>query len=184
MEFIKYSSLISTPLFGTIALLIIRQLPEFSFKKHTISKSVYFIKHKTQLLIFRLNFFFKMTLDLFFSYYLINNFKISITSHLFWLIIIPPILFGTLSYFIMGEKYGLIHRILIFSYGILFGLSGVFLAYMTNNKVFLYITISLVIISNYLILEFFAKRKINVFVQVISMGLMYGWLLTYVFQYL
>jgi hypothetical protein len=182
-DIFKYFSLISTPLFALIALFIIKQLPDFSLKKHTISKSIYFIKHKNQLTIFKLNFFLKMILDQCFSLYLINYFKLSIASPLFWPLILPPILFGLLSYFVMGS-YTLIHRILVFSFGILFGISAVLLAYKIGNLYFYFTTILIVLVSNFLILEFFAKRKINVIVQIVSMSLMYGWLLIYVFKYL
>lgn len=179
----KYLSLISTPIFMTVALLLIKKTSGFTFKKHTISKTIYFIKDKKHFLIFRLNFILKSTLDLLFVYFLIFHLKILPTSPLFWLLIIPPILFGLLSYFVMGS-HTLIHRILIFSYGILFGLSTILLANLTGNKIFLYVTIFGAITSNFLIFEFFLKRKINVFVQTISMALMYIWLLVYIFNFL
>lgn len=182
-QIFKYFSLISTPLFGLVSFLIVKSLPDFSFKKHTISKSVYFIKHKTTLSIFRLNFILKMILDLFFSWYLIDRLKILCNAPLFWLLILTPLLFGVLSYFVMGT-YTLIHRILIFSYGILFGLSGILLSYQTNSLIFFCLTLLIVLISNFLIFEFFIKRKINVFIQIMSMSLMYGWLVLYVFRYL
>ena len=183
-EFFKYFSLISTPLFGVIALMIIKNLPEFSFKKDTISKSVYFIKHPTQLLIFRLNFVLKMMFDLCFSWYLIGRLKILFNSPLFWLLVTPPILFGSLSFFIMGKKYAFFHRVIIFSYGILSGISGIYLAKITSNSSFVNLTIFFVIVSNILILGTFIAKKINVFIQVISVSLLYSWLVVYVFQYL
>lgn len=182
-EIFKYFSLISLPLFLVTALLIIKKVPDFSFTKHTISKTVLFIKDPFHMFIFQFNFIIKAIFDLFFALYLINNLKILSTSPLFWLVIIPPFLFGALGFFVMG-RHTLIHRILIFSYGILFGLSGIFLAYKTGNLFFFYSTILISLISNFLILEFFFKRKINVFVQAISMSLMYGWMIIYVFRFL
>lgn len=182
-EIFKYFSLFSLPIFLVIALFLIKKIPDFSFKKHTISKTALFLKDPNQMLLFRLNFVIKSLFDLCFIYYLINRFNFSLTSPLFWLLIIPPFLFGALGFFVMGS-YTMIHRMLIFSYGILYGISGIFLAYMTGDLFFFFVTILISLISNVLILEFFFKRKINVFVQSISMSLMYGWLIVYIFLYL
>lgn len=179
----KYFGLISLPLFLVIPLFLIKKIPDFSFKKHTISKTALFLKDPHKMFIFRLNFVVKALFDLCFIWYLINRFNLTTSSPLFWLLIIPPFLFGALGFFVIGT-YTFIHRIIIFSYGILFGLSGIFLAYMTEDLFFFYLTILISLISNFLILEFFLKRKINVYVQAVSISLMYSWLILYVFRYL
>lgn len=117
-EIFKYFSLISMPLFSAIALLLIKNEPDFSFSKHTISKSIYFIKHPIKMLIFRLNFIIKMLLDFGFVWYLILHLKISFGSPLALFLILSAILFGSLAYFIMG-KYTIIHKIIIYSYGVI-----------------------------------------------------------------
>lgn len=183
LEIFKYFSLFSLPIFLVITLFLIKKIPDFSFKKHTISKTALFLKDPGQMFLFRLNFVIKSLFDLCFIYYLINRFNFSVSSPLFWLLIIPSFLFGALGFFVMGT-HTMIHRILIFSYGILYGISGIFLAYMTGDLFFFYTTILISIISNFLILEFFFKRKINVIVQAVSMSLMYGWMIIYVFRFL
>lgn len=183
LEIFKYFSLISLPLFSAIALLLIKKIPDFSFKKHTISKTALFLKDPRQMFIFRSNFVIKSLFDLCFVWYLIKRFNFSVTSPLFWLLLVTSFLFGALGFFVMGT-HTIIHRIIIFSYGIIFGLSAIFLAYITGNSFFFYITILISMISNFLILEFFFKRKINVFVQFVSMSLMYSWMIVYVFRYL
>jgi len=125
-----------------------------------------------------------MILDISFSYYLINSLKIISSSPLFWLLLIPPVLFGSLSFFIIGKKYAFAHRIIIFSYGIMVGMGGINLAQMTGDMLFITTTIFLVCFSNILILGSFIARKINVFVQVFSVVMMYGWFLVYIFKYL
>lgn len=182
-EVFKYFSLISAPLFGAIALSIVKNTPDFSMSKHTISKSVYFIKHPTKMFLFRLNFIIKAVLDLGFILYLANHLKLSLHSPIPTLMILSAILFGSLSYFIMG-RYTTVHRIIVFTYGILMGLSGIWLAQMTGNINFVRLTVLLVIISNFLMISFFLAKRINVFIQVICMSLLYSWLLLLVFRYL
>ena len=182
-EIFKFFSLISAPLFGFIVLTVVKNTPDFSFSKHTISKSVYFIKHPTKMFIFRLNFIIKAVLDLGFILYLANHLKLSLHSPIPTLMILSAILFGSLSYFIMG-KFTTVHRVIVFTYGILMGLSGIWLAQMSGNTNFVRLTVLLVIISNFLMISFFLSRRINVFVQVICMSMLYSWLLLLVFRYL
>jgi len=179
----KFFSLISAPLFGIIALSVVKNTPDFSLSKHTISKSVYFIKHPTKMFIFRLNFIVKAVLDLGFVLFLASRLKLSLYSPIPALMILSAILFGSLSYFIMG-RFTTVHRVIVFTYGILMGLAGILLAQMTGNINFVKLTILLVILSNFLMISFFLAKKINVFVQVICMSLLYGWLLLLVFRYL
>jgi len=179
----KFFSLISALLFGIIALSVVKNTPDFSLSKHTISKSVYFIKHPTKMFIFRLNFIVKAVLDLGFIFYLVSHLKISLYSPIPTLMIISAVLFGSLSYFIMG-RYTTVHRIIVFTYGIMMGLSGIWLAQLTGNINFVRLTVLLVILSNFLMIGFFLAKKINVFVQAVCMSLLYGWLLLLVFSYL
>lgn len=182
-EVFKYFSLISAPLFGVIALSIVKNTPDFSLSKHTISKSVFFINHPTKMFIFRLNFIIKAVLDIGFIFYLAFHLKMSLYSPIPTLMILSAILFGSLSYFIMG-RYTTVHRIIVFTYGIMMGLAGIWLAQMTGNINFVNLTILLVILSNFLMISFFLAKKINVFVQALCMSLLYGWLLLLVFKYL
>lgn len=182
-EVFKYFSLISAPLFGVIALSIVKNNPDFSMSKHTISKSVFFIKHPTKMHIFRSNFIIKAVLDLGFILYLASHLRLSFYSPIPTLMILSAILFGSLSYFIMG-RYTTVHRIIVFTYGIMMGLAGVGLAQMTGNVNFVRLTVLLVILSNFLMISFFLAKKINVFVQAVCMSLLYSWLLLLVFRYL
>lgn len=182
-EVFKYFSLISAPLFGVIALSIVKNTPDFSLSKHTISKSVYFIKHPTKMFIFRSNFIIKAVLDLGFIFYLSSHLRMSLQSPIPSLMILSAVLFGSLSYFIMG-RYTTVHRIIVFTYGVMMGLAGIWLAQMTGSANFVKLTISLVILSNFLMISFFLAKKINVFVQVICMSMLYSWLLLLVFGYL
>ncbi|MCR4313219.1 MAG: hypothetical protein NUV58_03155 [Candidatus Roizmanbacteria bacterium] len=182
-DIFKFFSLISAPLFGVIALSIVKNTLDFSLSKHTISKSVYFIKHPIKIFMFRLNFIIKAVLDIGFILYLASHLKLSLYSPIPTLMILSAILFGSLSYFIMG-KYTTVHRIIVFTYGIMMGLAGIWLAQMTGNINFVRLTVLLVILSNFLMISFFLAKRINVFIQVICMSLLYSWLLLLVFRYL
>ena len=182
-EIFKFFSLISAPLFGAIALSVVKNTPDFSLSKHTISKSVFFINHPTKMFIFRLNFIIKAALDLGFVFYLTSHLRMFLYSPIPTLMILSAILFGSLSYFIMG-RYTTVHRIIVFTYGITMGLAGIWLAQMTGNINFVNLTILIVILSNFLMISFFLAKKINVFVQALCMSLLYGWLLLLVFKYL
>ena len=181
-DIFKFFSLISAPLFGVIALSIVKNTPDFSLSKHTISKSVYFIKHPTKMFMFRLNFIIKAVLDLGFILYLVSHLRLSLYSPIPTVMIISAILFGSLSYFIMG-RYTTVHRIIIFTYGMTMSLAGIQLAQMTGNINFIRLTILLVILSNFLMISFFLAKKINVFVQVICMSLLYSWLLLNIYTF-
>ncbi len=182
-EIFKFFSLISAPLFGVIVLFIVKNTPDFSLSKHTISKSVFFINHPTKMFIFRLNFIIKAALDLGFILYLASHLKMYLYSPIPTLMILSAILFGSLSYFIMG-RFTTVHRAIVFTYGIMMGFAGIWLAQMTGNINFVRLTVLLVIVSNFLMIGFFLAKKINVFVQVICMSLLYSWLLLLVFGYL
>lgn len=182
-EIFKFFSLISAPLFAAIALSVVKNTPDFSLSKHTISKSVYFIKHPAMMFVFRSNFIIKAVLDLGFIFYLVSHLRMPLYSPIPTLMIVCAILFGSLSYFIMG-RFTTVHRVIVFTYGILMGLSGIWLAQMTGNINFVRLTVLLVILSNFLMISFFLAKKINVFIQVICMSLLYSWLLLLVFRYL
>lgn len=169
------------PLFMAIALLLIKKLPDFSFKKHTISKTVYFLKHPINMFIFRMNFIVKAILDLGFVYYLKFHFKIS--NPLAFLLILSVILFGSLSYFIMG-KYTISHKIIIYSYIALWSIFQIYFAQLTENIFFLKLTYLLTAIELLLSFGFLFAKKTNVFVQAVCAFLSYSWLVIFVFRYL
>lgn len=169
-EFFKYFSLISMPMFTTIALLLIKKIPDFSFKKYTISKTALFLKDPHQMFIFRLNFVAKALFDLFFIWYLINRFNLTISSPLFWLLISTPFLFSLLAYYIVG-KHTVIHKIIVYSYGIIWAVCQVILAQNTGDIFFMKFTNILSFIVLTLAFGFLFIKKTNVIVQAVYITL-------------
>jgi len=182
-EIFKYFSLISLPLFLVIALLLIKKIPDFSFKKHTISKTALFLKIPYHMLIFRVNFILKSILDLGFSWYLIHRLKIAYNSPLFLLLIFCPIIFALLAIYLVG-KHTLEHRIIIYGFGVLWSLVQVFLAQMTGNNLFIFLTYFLSLSALIIAFGFLFIKKTNVFVQILCIIIFYVWLILYVFWFL
>lgn len=182
-EIFKYFSIISMPLFMIIAFLLIKKLPDFSFSKHTISKTALFIKDPFHMFIFRLNFIIKTLLDLGFVWYLIFRLKISFGSSLSWLLILSTLLFSLLAYFLVG-RHTFIHRIIIYGYGVLWAIIQILLAQMTGNLTFIFYTNLLSISTLVIAFGYLFAEKTNVFVQAVCIVLLYSWLLIFIFKYL
>jgi len=183
LETFKYFSLISLPLFLIIALFLIKKVPEFSFKKHTISKTALFLNNPFQLLIFRFNFILKSLLDLGFTWYLIDRFKFKATSPLFWLLIICPVIFSLLACYLVG-KHTFAHRIIIDGYGVLWSIVQILLAQITSSSLFIEITYILSVSALIIAFGFLFAKKTNVIIQAVCISLLYGWLILFVFRYL
>ena len=182
-EIFKYNSIISTPLFTIIALVLIKRTIGFSFSKSTVSKSIFHLKGWTNRVIFRLNFILKSLLDFGFALFLINKFSITYYSPLGLSLILAFIFFGLLAYFIEG-KYSVMHKILVYSGGIFWAVSQILLAQLTRDSLFILFTNALTFIVLGLTLGFFFIKKTNVIVQAVCIFLLYYWLILFVFRYL
>jgi len=182
-EFFKFNSLISVPLFSAIAFLLIRKAEGFSFRKHTISMSVNLLNRQTLSFIFRSNFFLKAILDLGFHLYVINYFKIPIFSPVAMSLILSAVLFGLLAIFIEG-KYSFIHKLIIYSSGILWATAQFFIVKFLKDNNFILFTYIAVSIPVFLGLGFLFVKKTNVLIQIICLSIWYVWLILFVFKYL
>lgn len=182
-EVFKYNTLISIPLFGVIALLLIKRTTEFSFLKSTVSKSILVLRGKTNRIIFRLNFILKALLDFGFIWYLIVKFDIPFNSLLAWFLILSVSLFASLSYFIEG-KHSLIHKIVIYSVGIFWALSQIYLSYLIRNVSFIRFSYFASFIPGILAFGFLFTKKTNVIVQAFCVSILYSWLIIFIFLYL
>ena len=182
-EIFKYNSLISIPLFLFISLQLVKKVPDFSFSKHTISKSILFFKSPADRIIFKLNFIIKSLLDFGFFLYLVNRFELTYYSSLAWFLFLSIMFFLVLAYFIEG-KFSVIHKVLIYGIGVFWTVCEILLAQLTNAPVFILFTnLSTVIV---LILAFGSlfANKTNVFVQVVCASIMYLWIGIFVFKFL
>src|SRR3989344_8989876 len=134
-DFFKFNSLISVPLFAIIYLLLIKKIPELSFHKYTVSKSINFLNNPLQTIIFRLNFIVKALLDFGFALFLIQYFSISFGSLISLTLIFSAILFGSLAYFTEG-KYTVIHHLTIYSSGVLWAIGQISAARLVGDWAF------------------------------------------------
>ena len=182
-EFFKYNSVLSIPLFALVALLLIRNAPNFSFSKHTVSKSVLFLDQSTHALIFRLNFLIKGLLDLGFVLYLLYFFKISLNSAPALCLILSALLFGSLAYFVEGT-HSIVHKIVTYSSGVLWALGQLYFGQLTGDAFFRHFTNIMVAIPIILAFGFMFAKKTNVIVQALCMAIWYIWLVVFVFNYL
>lgn len=184
-EFFKYNTLISIPLFAIIALLIVKKTPDFSFRNHTFSKSIYFLNHPKQILVFRLNFLLKALLDIGFVLYLIQYFKIGFTSVLSISLLSSAVLFGLLAFFVEGkEKQTLLHRIITYGSGFLWSIGQLIIASLIGTSGFTIFTVIIVFVCMALLLGFLFMKRTNTVVEIICMCLWYIWLIIFVYNYL
>lgn len=183
LEIFKYNSLISIPLFSVITLFLIKGTPCFSFSKHTVSKSIFFLTHPIKNWIFRFNFVVKALLDLSFDLYVLHHLHISYTAPVAFILCVSALFFGLLAYFTEG-KYTVLHVIFIYSHIVLWTIGHILIAYVVGNGAFLLFTI--IFLSSSVILGFWSlfTSKTNVLVQAVCMSILYTWLLIFVFQYL
>src|SRR3989339_2008663 len=179
-EIFKYNSLISVALFSIISLSLIKRTKDFSFFKHTISKSILFLKHPIHTLIFRLNFLIKALLDLGFAWYISDYFKVSPLSPIFISISLSALLFGSLSYYIEG-RYSTIHKIITYSSGIFWSIGMFYIGQLTGNNFFIHLTNIAILAPLILTFSYLFVKKTNIFVQALCMSVYYVWFLILVF---
>lgn len=182
-DIFKYNGLISVPLFAIISFLLIKKKTNFSFSQYTISKSILFLHNRIQRIIFRLNFLLKALLDLGFTWYIIHFFKLPFNSPVIWSLLLSSVLFGSLSYFIEGT-HSTVHKIIVYSSGVLWVLSQIYLSSLTRDPLFIGLTNAMTAIFTVLTFWFMFAKKTNVFIQALCMVILYSWLAVFVFNYL
>ena len=179
----KYNAILSLPLFAIIAFFLIRQAPTFSLSVQTISKALPFLERSSLRWIFRLNFILKALLDIGFVWYVLSFFEIPYSSPLAWMLPISSVLFGSLAYF-TDDAYAVLHKIIIYTYGVLCATSYIYLARITDDRYFVLATYMVGAITSALAFYFLLVRKTNVYVQVVCTTILYIWLLFFVIRYL
>jgi len=182
-EILKYATVISQPVFAIIALILIKKTPGFSFAKHTISKSILLMEKSSFKYIFSANFLLKSILDLGFLWYILFKFNLVLNSSVGRLLLTSILMFASLAYFVEG-KHKVIHRIIIYTLGILWMAVQELLAHMTGSFAFGlftdFVTFTVAVIAYWGI---FTKKE-NVIIQIICMSLLYSWLLVFVLMFL
>lgn len=179
----KYGSIVSLPLFGFMAFVLINKVDNFFLSKQKISKLVHFIENSRHLLIFRLSFIIKSFLDLCFGLYVIQYFKLSYFSPLAILFFISSALFASLSYF-TDKAFYRTHKFIVYLYGFILALTQIYLSYIIGDISLIILAYSTAFISSALAFYALVNRKTNVYIQIVCTSLLYIWLVILVFRYL
>ena len=182
-EFLKYSYLLSVPLFTILGLLLIKDSPSFSLRKYTVSESILHLKSPLYISIFRLNFIIKALLDFGFAVYVLNYFQIPYGSIISISLFVSAFLFGTLAYFTEG-KHTTSHRVIVYTSGMLWGLGHILLVRSIGVDTFLVQTTVAIITPIVIGFWFLFTHKTNAIVQAICISIWYVWLWVFVSQYL
>lgn len=182
-EIFKYCSLISLPLFISVALLLIKKTSNFSISESTISKSVRNLDKPVHKIVFKLNFIIKAILDLGFSWYIIIKLRQPLFSSLTFFLILYVLFFGLLAFY-TEENNSPIHRVLVYGLGVFWMISQTLLAFLTQNLLFIIFTNIQVLTIVLLAFGALFSKKTNVFIQIICVLIMYLWYVIYVFKFL
>ena len=182
-EIFKYGSLVSLPLFSIVALALVWRVPEYSLRKHTVSKSILFFRDPMRRLIFRLNFIPKAVLDTGFVVYVLHKFSIPFTSVFAWCLILAASLFALLAYFDY-KKHHLLHGIIIYSIGVLWAIGLMYISTLTKTHWFFWFSIVTAGFPAVIAFVYLAINKTNVWVQALCMSILYTWFVIFVFSFL
>lgn len=183
MNWLKYGSIISVPLFSVIALSLIKVTKGYSFTRSTISRSILHLENSRTRLVFRLNFVVKSLLDFGFALYALNFFNIKTNSFWFWPWITSALLFGSLAYFVEGTHHRN-HKIITYTSGALWILGTIYFAFFVGDFYFKLGTIIVMALVSILTFGASCLKKTNVVLQAMCVILMYGWVISFIVQYL
>ncbi|MFO0703118.1 MAG: hypothetical protein U0525_00120 [Patescibacteria group bacterium] len=179
----KYSALASFPLFGVVVMWLITTLKNVDYSQHTISRTIMLLKNPTHRLIYRASFIVKAVMDLIFAIYVIQDLR------LFWLspigisLVLIPILFGSLAYYVEGE-FDIAHKRLVYAFIILWGFCQISLSFVTQDLSFVLMTIVSSIIVGLLVLYYMYRNIANIYIQGFCTIMLYFWLFVFVTKYL
>ncbi len=180
---LKYTGLLSIPLFLIIAFSLIAQAPGYSYRQHSISKTILFLEHTKYKFLFRLNFIFKAIIDMCFLGYLVQVLHLSYLSPIVWIFVLGSLLFGSLA-FILVSNMELLHVIVIYTAIVLWALFEVLVAGVVGVSWFTVFTWLVACISTAIAFWFLYIRNITVVVQVICTVMVYSWLIVFVTKFL
>ncbi len=158
------------------------KIPNFSFSKFTISQMSYFL-NPNQLSFFNLLFFVKSFLDLSFTFYVFQRFKLPVYSPaaLSWLMSVLS--FGLLGFF-PTHQFFYIHLTIVYVLFFFWTLSEFLFARMTNNDDFKFLTNNLLLIQLTTIFLFIATNNFNGVFEITYMFLVFFWLMIFIGRYL
>lgn len=179
----KYFGIISLPLFLVIAFWCIRQTEGHQLHKHSISKSILFLKNPFYRLIFRLNFVLKSLLDFLFLLYIKDHLQLSFTSPAIITLGIAIALFALLSLVIEGSTHAL-HLIIIYAAGVIWAISNILMALYIAVNWFTLVTYVMASIPWIIGFGALFLRRITVYVQLVCIVFIYSWTMLFVLKFL
>lgn len=163
--------------------MLVRKTTGYSFHKHTISKSIYFLNNPLQNVVFRLNFIIKAFLDFGFALFIISHFKLSFGSFISLSLLSSTVFFGTLAYFVEG-KYTTPHKIATYTGGLFWVIGQLAVVRLIGDTGFTIFSTIFLSIPIFLAFGYLFAKKTNVVIQAVCMSIWYVWLLVLVFRYL
>jgi hypothetical protein len=183
-EFFKYGALASLPLFGFVELFLAHRARDFSFSKHTVSQTISLLERRRHRILFRLNFVFKALLDLGFSWYVIERFRISLCSPLAWLLILWECLFALLAWAVHDERHYHLHKRLTFASGLIWAACQIWLGIMVGVPWFVGFSIVTAVLPVFIGLVLWRPHRVNFWVQISCVMFFYVWMAVFVFWFL
>lgn len=183
LEIIRYNILLSIIFFISSSFYFSFQVRNFSFNEYTISDLSEFLTQE-RLGYFNLTFIIKALLDLSFAFYLLKKYRLKFFSLTFFSLLISILCFGLLGFF-PSAYYLTIHRILVYLMFFFFSLAEYFLARLTKNPDFQYLTKNLLFVQTTLIFLFLITTKeFNGVFEIVYMLLVFFWFWLFINRYM
>lgn len=182
LRIFKYNAILSMIFFLTSTFYFGKKIQNYNIKEYTLSALSKFLNQEN-LTYFNATFFIKSFMDLLFVLYVFKHYKINIFSIIGVSWIMAVLSFGALGFF-PSSKYELIHMIIVGILFLSFSSSEYFLAKITKDKKFIYLTNNLLIIQITSILLFFITNNFNGVFEIFYMMTAFLWLLIFIKNYL
>lgn len=182
VEIFKYNAILSILFFLGSTFYLSSKIPNFSFSTFTISQMSYFL-NPNQLSFFNLLFFIKSFMDLSFTFYVFNYFKLPLYSPTAIVWLIAVLSFGLLGFF-PTHQYRHIHIAIVYILFFCWTLSEYLFAQLTKNEDFKFLTNNLLLIQIATIFLFIMTNNFNGVFEIIYFILVFFWLMVFIGRYL
>ncbi len=172
-EVFKYFSILSFPIFGIIAFLIIYKTKLFTLVRTvTLSQTIFHIKDRKVLFIYKLNFFIKAILDILFTIYLYTKLDIIGFNVMFIIALLSPILFALIAIF-TEDKYYKTHYLVTYTSGLLGMISACYITYILKIPIVTISTIVVILATIFVSIYYQLSNRLNFYIQFLTVSLMW-----------
>ena len=183
LEVLRYSSLLSLPLFLLNTYYLIRTNPKFSIHTETISNLIFYLQNPTLKMRYKVSFLVKSIIDIGFWCYLVMSETLAVTTQGSLMFVVSMILFALLGFF-TEESHSFIHRLILFGFIGLWFLWALQMAHLTNNQAFIQWTYAFAAVSFLVSVSYHFILKTNIILQIVISFLVFLWLSSYVYLFL